>query len=79
MIYVDKYIEMYYNNKCKEVIFMMFYSVDKVANIMDVHKETVYRWIRKGKLKASKPGKHYRIKKEDFDEFIDENMNKKTV
>jgi excisionase family DNA binding protein len=33
-----------------------WWSVDDVAREFDVYPETVKRWIRSGRLKASKPG-----------------------
>lgn len=38
------------------------YSTGEYAKIIGVHKTTVWRWIRDGRLKASKTiGGHYRI------------------
>lgn len=54
---------------------MVLYTTDKVAEILDVNPVTVRRWIRKGKLKANKIGKSYRIKKEDLEKFLDDNSN----
>jgi excisionase family DNA binding protein len=54
---------------------MTFYTTEKVAEILDVSVESVQRWIRNKRLKASKVGRGYRIKKEDLEKFIDENMN----
>ena len=54
---------------------MVFYSVEKIANMLDVHQQTVRRWIHDNKLKASKPGQHYKIRKEDFEKFINDRMN----
>ena len=48
---------------------------------MEVHPETVRRWIRNKDLNAIKIGKgkqcKYKIKKEDFEKFLDEKSTKK--
>ena len=42
------------------------------ASIASVHKATVYRWIRSGKLSAYKFGKNtYLVKQSDLEEFLD--------
>lgn len=46
------------------------YSVDDIANILDMHPKTVQRYIREGKIKASKLGKAWRITENDFKAFI---------
>ena len=46
------------------------YSVDDIANILDMHPKTVQRYIREGKIKASKLGKAWRITEIDFKAFI---------
>ncbi|MEI6144326.1 MAG: helix-turn-helix domain-containing protein [Candidatus Berkelbacteria bacterium] len=47
-----------------------FITVEEVANILNVTKMTIYRYIKKGTISAYKVGRDYRIKKEDFDDFI---------
>ena len=43
-----------------------------VADYCQVSKSTALKWIRGGKLKAFKlPSSHYRIKKEDFRDFLE--------
>lgn len=52
-------------------------TVDQLAEAMNVHKETVRRWIRSGKLKATGTGKG-RLKKisvPDLIEFLDMHIN----
>lgn len=49
------------------------YSVSEAAEILGRDPNTVRIYIRDEKLKASKPGgKGWRIKKEDLDNFINE-------
>jgi len=49
---------------------MVFYSVEKVAEMLDLHPQTIRRWIKEGKLKATKPGQSYKIRKEDLEELL---------
>ena len=55
---------------------MQMLTVKQISEEMQVHIETVRRWIKKGKLKAFNNGKAYRVKRSDLNEFIDENSNK---
>jgi len=48
-------------------------TVKEVADILRVHPTTVREWIRSGSLKAARfGGKDYRIKREDYDKFVQE-------
>lgn len=44
-------------------------TTNQVAEILQVTKRTIFRYIKNGKLKAVKIGQ-WRIKKEDLDKFI---------
>ena len=46
-----------------------FYTIDQVAEILDIHHKTVRKFIKEGKLKANKVGKQWRISQEDLDIF----------
>lgn len=50
----------------------MYYSLKKVAEMLDVSLSTVRYWVSVGKLKAHKAGRLVKIKKEDLEEFIKE-------
>ena len=43
---------------------------EQVADYLQLSKDTVYRYIREGKLIASKLGRNYRIPKENVDLFL---------
>jgi excisionase family DNA binding protein len=43
---------------------------EQVADYLQLNKDTVYRYIREGKLVASKLGRNYRIPKENVDLFL---------
>ena len=46
-------------------------TAEQVAKILQVHPFTVLKFIKQGKLKASKLGRVYRIRRSDVDEFLD--------
>lgn len=43
---------------------------EQVADYLQLNKDTVYRYIREGKLVASRLGRNYRIPKENVDLFL---------
>src|SRR5687767_13134391 len=45
------------------------YTVDQVAERLNLHAKTVRRYIRDGRLKAKRIGKEYRVARPDLDEF----------
>lgn len=47
-----------------------FMTVSEIANLLRVEPLTIYRYIRSKKLTAYKLGKDYRVKKEDFEQFL---------
>lgn len=47
-----------------------YYSIWEVSKLLKVAYLTVYRWIRAGKLPAFQVEKQYRIKKVDFEKFV---------
>ncbi|MFC7563955.1 helix-turn-helix domain-containing protein [Actinomadura namibiensis] len=46
-----------------------YYSVEQVAELLDLHVRTVRGYVRDGKLRATRIGKQYRIAREDLEEF----------
>jgi excisionase family DNA binding protein len=51
-------------------------TVKEVADTLRVHPTTVREWIRSGRLKAARfGGKDYRIKREDYEKFIQEHYH----
>ncbi len=46
------------------------YSVDDISTILDMHPKTVQRYIREGKIKATKLGKAWRVSEQDFNDFL---------
>ena len=47
-------------------------SVEKIAEELDVPVDTVRAWIRTKKLPAIRPGREYRVKREDLEKFINQ-------
>lgn len=47
-----------------------FYTVEELAELLQVHWQTILNYIRSGELKAVKLGKGYRISKKEFDAFV---------
>jgi excisionase family DNA binding protein len=47
-----------------------FRGVQEVADELGVDVQTVRRWIHAGNLRAFKPGKEYRIRESDLEEFL---------
>lgn len=45
------------------------YSVEDVADLLNLHVKTVRRYVRDGRLKAKRIGKQYRIARADLEEF----------
>ncbi|WP_242084229.1 helix-turn-helix domain-containing protein [Aestuariivivens sediminis] len=48
------------------------YTVDEVTKLLNCSKLSVYNYIKKGLLPASKIGRRYIIKKRDLDESLKE-------
>jgi excisionase family DNA binding protein len=46
-------------------------TVDQVADYLQLNRLTVYRYVREGKIPASKIGKVYRILRADVDRFLE--------
>ncbi len=47
-----------------------FLTIEEIAERLRVKVYTVRIWIRKGELPAYKVGRDYRIRKEDFEEWL---------
>ncbi len=45
-------------------------SAEEVADRVGVSIYTVWRWIKQGKLRAFKPGREYRVREADLEEFL---------
>lgn len=45
-------------------------SVEEVADHLKISKESVYRWLEKGKIPAHRVGKQWRFKASEVDEWV---------
>jgi excisionase family DNA binding protein len=54
-------------------------TVEQVADYLQLNKLTVYKYIRDGRLPASKLGKSYRIRMSDVDSFLEQAKQAKTL
>ncbi|AHB42287.1 hypothetical protein RAAC3_TM7C00001G0430 [Candidatus Saccharibacteria bacterium RAAC3_TM7_1] len=54
-----------------------FYTVAEVAEILQVHWQSVLNYIKSGKLKAVKLGKGYRISATSLSKFISDSTKRK--
>jgi len=45
-------------------------SVEQIAAHLAISKETVYRWLEKGKIPAHRVGKQWRFKPSEVDEWV---------
>ena len=53
--------------KSKELTEKEYYTINELASIMKVERRTIKRAIERGEIKATKIGKQYRIRKQDFE------------
>jgi len=53
-----------------------FYTVEQIAKLLKVHWQTILNYIKRGKLKAMRLGRGYRISKEALDRFIEINTKR---
>jgi excisionase family DNA binding protein len=53
-----------------EVTGISFRDVHGIADELGVDVQTVRRWIQSGRLRAFKPGKEYRVREGDLEEFL---------
>ena len=45
-------------------------SVEEIAKHLGVSKETIYRWVEKEKIPASKVGRQWKFKVSEVDEWV---------
>jgi excisionase family DNA binding protein len=47
-----------------------YHTVEQIATMLQVVPDTVYRWIKEGKLKAVKAGRAVRVSDSALQEFL---------
>lgn len=45
-------------------------SVDEIAVHLGISKETIYRWLEKGKIPAHRVGKLWKFRTSEIDEWV---------
>jgi excisionase family DNA binding protein len=55
-----------------------FYTVQEIADLLQLHWQSVLTYIKKGELTALKLGKGYRISQKSLDKFVSERSTKGT-
>ncbi len=50
-----------------------YYTVEQISNMLNIHPKTIQRYIREGKLRATKIGKGWRITGHDLSTFTESN------
>ena len=52
---------------------MKHLTTEEIAEALRVHKVTIVRWIREGKLKAKKVGRRWLVNVDDYNVFVESN------
>src|SRR5215217_7583259 len=58
---------------------MELLSAEDVALLMGVEETTVWRWCREGRLPCLKVGKHWRIRREALENFLEQSERSGTL
>lgn len=53
----------------------IYYTVEQVSKMLSAHPKTIQRYIREGKIRASKIGKSWRISGHDLSVFTENSKN----
>jgi excisionase family DNA binding protein len=48
-----------------------YFSVEQIAQMLHIHKKTIQRYIREGKIRATKIGKSWRVSGHDLTRFTE--------
>lgn len=52
-------------------MYQVYYNVEQIAKMLSIHPKTIQRYIREGKLRATKIGKSWRVSGHDLSRFIE--------
>jgi excisionase family DNA binding protein len=52
-----------------------YYTVEQISEMLSIHPKTIQRYIREGKLRASKIGKSWRVTGHDLSVFTESTKN----
>ena len=56
-----------------------FYTVEKIAEMLEMHPKTIQKYIREGKLRATKVGKAWRVSGHDLSQFVQTNTEENPI
>lgn len=59
------------------MVMRKFYTVQEVADTLQVHWQSILNYIKNGKLEAIKLGKGYRISEQALEKFIADRSTRK--
>ena len=51
-----------------------YYTPEELAEIFTLHKKTIYRWIRAGRIESYKMGRGWRVSQKQLNKFLEENL-----
>jgi excisionase family DNA binding protein len=63
---------MNYGKRVARALEKELLGAEDVAGLIGVNENTVWRWCREGKLPCLKIGKHWRVRREDLEDFLKE-------
>lgn len=52
-------------------------TVEQIAKELQIPKKTIQAWLKSGRLIGYKPGKEYRVKREDLNTFLEQSRTDK--
>lgn len=56
-----------------------YYNVDQIASMLNIHPKTIQRYIREGRIHATKIGKGWRVSGHDLSTFIESGHDEKSA
>jgi excisionase family DNA binding protein len=54
-----------------------YYTVEQISDMLDIHPKTIQRYIREGRLRATKIGKSWRVTGHDLSTFVESNRDER--
>ncbi|HUS51074.1 MAG TPA: helix-turn-helix domain-containing protein [Candidatus Paceibacterota bacterium] len=70
LINVDRYKPLFYNDKNQKRERIQMLNLNEVASRLNMHYNTIYKYIKSGELKAVKFKRVYRIEEKELQKFI---------
>jgi excisionase family DNA binding protein len=52
-----------------------YYTVEQISDMLNIHPKTIQRYIREGRLRATKIGKSWRVTGHDLSVFVEGNRD----